>query len=662
MNVIDFFTHRQALGPFFEGSSWSRWLAILRAAWALPMSEQDLQLFKEVAGDRNPPTRPVRTLAVGVGRGGAKTSVGAGIAAFVAATGDFSRLRPGERGTIVCLACDREQAGIAFNYIAGLFDRVPRLKAMVESQDRDSIQLKNSAEIIVATNSLRAVRGRTYACAIYDECAYYASDEYANSASEVDAAISPGLARFAGSLKIMISSVHKREGLLYDRFTESYGKDDPDTLFVLGSTQQFNPTFDQREIDRLMALDDQRYGAELFSRWRDDLQSFLDRMVVENCTDAGIAARSPKPGVNYVGFVDASGGRKNSFTAAIAHTENNLVLIDALYEKRAPFDDVQAVVQEVAALFKQYGLLEAVGDNYAAGFSADYFKNAGIRYIVSEKTRSALYLDALPLFVSGRLRLTDNIRLRHQLVQLERRTTFSGRDSVGHPERSTASDDLANAACGAAVMASSDTGPTIWATSHLLSDNAPLPWPQRSRALFVTGAVDEHGGCIMYWSAGLYAFGSDMSQLLLVDYERGMDFRAAAIRAAELAGMTFEYNAPGCPPRVIPAVPAGPVTAIVSREIRHLIAGCFDADTDQIPAAVEANREHLLLAAATLLQQGRVKISTIAAERGTSLPNPLAEIAMGREPSAAQTASLLGVFANGIPPALRVVPPKQKAA
>jgi hypothetical protein len=58
-NIIDFITDPDALGPFYEGPSWDRWRACLRAAYALPMSDTDLALFREVAGDRAPPENSV---------------------------------------------------------------------------------------------------------------------------------------------------------------------------------------------------------------------------------------------------------------------------------------------------------------------------------------------------------------------------------------------------------------------------------------------------------------------------------------------------------------------------------------------------------------------------------------------------------------------------
>jgi hypothetical protein len=265
-SIIDFLDAPEFLGSHFEGATWDRWRAVLRAAFALPMSDRDLALFGEVAGGRTPPKKPVRELVAAVGRGGGKDSVASALATFIAATGDFSRLRVGERATVLTLATDRDQAAIAFSYIAGYFEQTPLLAALVERTTADTIELRNGAQIIVGTNSLRAPRGRTICCAIYDECAFWYDSNYANPDIEVDAAVSPGLMRFPGSMKVLISSVNKRSGLLYDRVAEFFGRDDDDVLVVMGESLQFNETLDARVIERELARDYERASAEYLSR------------------------------------------------------------------------------------------------------------------------------------------------------------------------------------------------------------------------------------------------------------------------------------------------------------------------------------------------------------------------------------------------------------
>ena len=457
-SIIDFISDPDLLRSSFEGPSWDRWRAVLKAAFALPMSKREVALFAEVAGGRAPPRRPVKELVAGIGRGGGKDSTASALGSYIAVTSDFNRLRPGERGTVMCMATDRDQARIAFNYIRANLEETALLKPLIKKIDGDGILLRNGAEIIVQTNNVRSPRGRTICCAIFDECAHWLGDDYANPDVEVDNAVSPGLMRFPGSLKIIISSVHRRAGLLYDKFAKHFGKDDDDVLVVLGTSLQFNPTLDAAEIDRQLQLDPEKAGAEYLSLWRDDLTNFLDRQLVEAAIERGSVVRPPMPGVAYSAFADPSGGRGDSFTAAVGHVEGNVLVVDALFERRAPFDS-DATIAEVAGLVRGYGVSTVHGDDYGADLTVSAFRRHRVTYKnlklgdaegrQGKLNRSEIYLNSVGLFTAGRVKLPDNPRLVHQLIGLERRAARSGHDTVDHP--AGGHDDLANAACGCLV-------------------------------------------------------------------------------------------------------------------------------------------------------------------------------------------------------------------
>ena len=458
--IADFVTDANLLGPYFSGASWDRWRAVLRAAFALPMSPRDVELFREVA-ERDPPRRPVKELIAVVGRGGGKDAIASGLAAYLAVTGDFSGLRPGERGTVYCVANTRDQAAIAQSYTRAYFDQVPLLRGMVEEPDKDALRLTNGAQIIVGTNNLRAPRGPRICAAIYDECGTWRSEDgLANIDVETDAAIAPGLLRHSGSLKIMISTPYRRAGLLYDRWRRFYGTDDDDVLVVLGTSLQFNDTLDPAGIDRELTLDYERAAAEYLCKWRDDLTSFIDRAAVEAVVARGCRERGPLPGVRYTVGCDPSGGRQDAMSLAIAHRDKDgAAVLDLVREVKPPFSP-DTVVQEFADAIKPYHATELIGDNYAAEWNAGAFKQRGLRYTVSKADRSAVYRELLPLINAGKVALLDNDRLINQLCALERRIARSGKDTINHPDRGH--DDLINAAALALVNAASKSAAVVF--------------------------------------------------------------------------------------------------------------------------------------------------------------------------------------------------------
>jgi hypothetical protein len=263
--------------------------------------------------------------------------------------------------------------------------------------------------------------------------------------------------RFPGSLKIIISSVHRRAGLLWEKINGHFAKDDDDVLAIIGSSLQFNPTLDAAEIDRQLALDPSAAGAEYLSIFRDDLSTFIDRALVEAAIDRGVVVRPPVNGVNYQMVADPSGGRVDSFTAAVGHVEGQLLIVDAIYEKRAPFDS-DVALDEVSEFAKNYRINTVSGDAYGADLIVAGFKRRGIIYkhlkmdgddAGAKLSRSQIYLNSIGLFTAGRPRLPEHPRLVYQLVSLERRASRSGHDTVDHPRNGA--DDIANAVCGVLV-------------------------------------------------------------------------------------------------------------------------------------------------------------------------------------------------------------------
>lgn len=461
-NIVECMDDERWFARSFAGDSWDRWRAILRAAFALPMSERDLDLFREVA-ERDAPAHRVKEFWCIAGRRAGKDSIASLVAAYLATFGNFARhLRPGERAVIAIIAVDRIQARICWRLVNAFFDH-QLLHTLVtrrnDSTNQLSLELNNGVDIEILTNSFRSVRGRTLACCIMDEVNFWRDETGANPDSEVYNALEPGLATLPGSLLIGISTAYRKAGLLYSKFAEHYAKPDDETLVVKGTSRQFNPSLDQARIDRAIARDPEVGGAEWLSIWRSDIGEFLGREIIENAVDRDVVVRPPAEGIHYFAFADPSGGISDSFTLAIAHREaGNVGVLDCLSEWRSPFNP-SSVVAEIADLLHSYRLGTLRGDKYAANWVTEAFRAQSIRYESSDLDRSAIYENAIPLFSSGRARILDHERLVQQFHGLERRTRAGGRDRIDHA--ANAHDDLANACAGALVSAAGRKGPIV---------------------------------------------------------------------------------------------------------------------------------------------------------------------------------------------------------
>ena len=455
MDILQAIKDPAVFAPFFKGKTWDAWFVFLAALFALPMTPEQLQVYQKHTGRTTPPTSPIFEAWLCCGRRSGKSFILALCAVFLASFTDWRRfLGPGEVGTIMVICADRRQARTIMRYCLGLLKAVPMLKQLIESETRESITLRNRIVIEVHTASFRSTRGYTCVAALLDEVAYWPVDE---SAAEVDVevlnAIRPSMATIPGAMLLAASSPHARKGALWSAYTKHYGKDGDEVLVWKAATRDMNAGVRQSYIDAHMAEDSARASAEYMSVFRSDLEGYVLREAVEACVNTGIRERAPQRGIVYTGFVDPSGGSVDSMTLAIAHRDQDVVVIDALRERVPPFSPEQ-VVGEFAELLKSYNVTRITGDRFANIWPVEVFANVGIAYEQSAEPKSVLYTNMLPLLNSCRIELLDHSKTINQLIALERRTARGGRESIDHPPGGH--DDLINAVAGAAVGAPSE--------------------------------------------------------------------------------------------------------------------------------------------------------------------------------------------------------------
>jgi hypothetical protein len=461
MTILDALADPQLLGAAFtDASTWTAWRTFQAALFGLPMTEDDLALYRSCTGRPHAPTAAAREAWVIVGRRGGKSRIAALIAVYLAAFRDYRDvLAPGERATIPIIACDRRQARTVFRYVAGLFEASPVLASMVAEQTAESLELRNRVAIEIHTCSFRSVKGYTIPAAILDEVAFYRTEDSATPDVELVRALRPAMATVPAPLLIGISSPYARRGVLWEQYRAHWGKTGDPVLVWQAATHAMNPAVDERVIVEAYEADDTAASAEYGGEFRVDVEGLITEAVLDAAICPGRHELPPLLNTRYVAFVDPSGGSVDSFALGIAHGEvrggQMVAVLDAVREVKPPFSP-DAVVAEFAAFLKSYGLTTVTGDRYGGEWPRERFAVHGVEYRIAEQTKSDLYLNALPLLNAGRVELLDHARLRRQLLELDRRTGRGGRDSVDHGPGGH--DDLANVAAGAIVLAAEGTG------------------------------------------------------------------------------------------------------------------------------------------------------------------------------------------------------------
>ncbi len=404
--------------------------------------------LRRISGGRQLPTKRVREAWIVAGRRSGKSRIAALVAIYQALFIKH-RIAPGERCMVLVIAGSIDQANTVFSYVQGFLEASPTLAAEVSNVTRQEIELKNGIVIAVHSNSFRTIRGRSCVACVFDEVSFWRDDTTAMPDVETYRAVLPSLATTNGML-IGISTPYRKVGLLHQKHRDHFGAEDDEVLVVQGATRTFNPTVSDRTIAAQRQADPTAASSEWDAEFRTDISAYLDDATIEAAVEYGRPLEIPPAGgyTYYQAFADVSGGRGDHYTLAIAHREpgeHGFFVVDVVRGTKPPFDP-QQVTKQYAALLAEYGVREVVGDFYGAAWVEHAWSQCGVSYIKSELPKSQIYLECLPLFTRGLVRLPDHARLLRELRLLERHTHRSGKDTVDHGRGGN--DDYANSCCG----------------------------------------------------------------------------------------------------------------------------------------------------------------------------------------------------------------------
>jgi hypothetical protein len=405
VTLLDALDDPAIFGEYF-GPEWNSWRVFCRALFGLPMSPSDLDVYRACSGRQAAPTTQAREAWCIAGRRAGKSRLASVIAVYLAAFRDYSDvLSVGEVGTLPVIASDRRQARTCMSYIDGLIDAVPMLAAMVVHRTNESIELTTGVRVEVHTASWRALRGYTCVGAVADEVCFWRSEDSLNADVEIINALRPAMVTVPGAVLVAISSPYSRHGIAWETHRRYHGpQGDPAIMTWVAPSRVMNATIPESIVAEALEADEAAARAEWLAEWRRDVEQFLSKELVESAVLRGVQGVPPRVGVEYTAFADPSGGSNDSFALAIAHVEPQrdgqvVSVLDFLAERRPPFDAEQTV-KEFAAVLQRYKVGVVTGDRYAGEWPAQAFRRHGVEYITSERSKSELYLEVLPMFSS----------------------------------------------------------------------------------------------------------------------------------------------------------------------------------------------------------------------------------------------------------------------
>jgi hypothetical protein len=443
--------------PWFHGANaadWTAWRAFLAATFALPMTDEEVKLYRRHTGRTKPPRAPASEAWVVAGRRSRKSAIAALIGVYIAAFRDHSKyLAPGERAVIPIIAQKMDEAQQIRAFAYGILTSHPLLQHLLEKEPTGGeIQLTTRCNLSIQAASHMAGRSKNVPCFLGDEIAFYPKRESAHPDEEILAAIRGGMALVPNPLVVGLSSPFAKEGVLWDRYRSHFGRDSDVMVWQADSREMHDSPIIRAWASKFIADDPAKAKAEVQGQFRDDVAALVPEEVVLACVVEGREMLQPKRGVQYVGFVDPSGGQADSFALGIAHFDMDArkVVLDILREWRAPFE-FDTVIDELCAVLRQYNVRKVYGDRYGGAIPAQAFRRREVMYHVADEVRSDLYKAILPLLNSQTVELLDSKSMVAQFCGLKRRVHLGGREAIDHP--SDGHDDVCLVAAGAAVYA-----------------------------------------------------------------------------------------------------------------------------------------------------------------------------------------------------------------
>ena len=383
INIIEAIKNPQLFGSLFKSlDSWAAWLVWLKAVFGLPMDDGELALFQKCTGRISSSPNGVNEVFTITGRRGGKSRIASVVAVFIGCFYDFSRhLSAGERGMVLVLGRDRDQARVGFNYIAGTLRSIPVLEQMVVAWRGDEIELNNGIIIAVNTSDFRSVRGLTVVCCIADEVSFWES-EGVNPDKAVFAALRPAMVTIPGAKLLVITTPYGKFGEVFEAYRNFYGRDDAPVLVWQADTRTMNPCITEAFIAKEMERDPEAARSEWLAQFREDIEAAFTLEMIESCIIPGRTELLPAEGVSYSAFVDPSGGRHDQFALAIGHRSGEKVIVDLLRGWQPPIDP-SVVVAECANLLSLTGSIRSLamlmpengrGSNFASTPSATSYR------------------------------------------------------------------------------------------------------------------------------------------------------------------------------------------------------------------------------------------------------------------------------------------------
>lgn len=374
-------------------------------------------------------------------------------------------LAPGEKAFAICVSPDLKTSQQALNFIIGAFDASARLARCEVGRNASSLQLRRadghtvSLETLAASRGGSSTRGRSLVGVVFDESAFFRSEEAAISDLELFKAVMPRLV--LGGQALVVSSPWLPEGLLHSMFTSSYGN--PTTTLAIHAPTALLRSDSQElleEIEAQALIDPEATAREFHAEFLAGGSSrFFDANAIDAAIDEALVVPRSTAGGRVCCAVDPGFTRDSATFAAVEVDESGIVTILCLDELRPQKGSPLApsvVLERWASLAKGYGVRSMVCDVHYRELVREEMGRHQIALEAApegQRGKAAMYEATRLALNEGRLHLPNHRRLLGQLREVISKPTPGGGMSISSPRKNGGHGDLVSALVAAVHQA-----------------------------------------------------------------------------------------------------------------------------------------------------------------------------------------------------------------
>jgi hypothetical protein len=365
-------------------------------------------------------------------------------------------LRRNEKRYIVCVAANREQAGLTLDYCRQLLEGSSLREALVEETADELVLRQPGTGALVGIKTMpcsaRAGRGLAISTLIMDECAHWVSDtDGFQTAERVHAALAPSTAQFQEDGRLLyLSTPWGRAGLFFTLFERAASGAHADMLAITAPTWEMNPRLPAEFFEREKAKDPDLFRGEYGAEFLASGAQFLPHERIEAVDEQ----RFELPAAELKGAVAGIDAAWSSDPFALAivgrdREDPRLLRLAAVRSWRPPKGDELSIgiLDEIAALCRSYGVGQVVCDQYCSAPVRQLLGQRGIsarEHTMTAPSKTGIFSTLKSKLLAGELELYREKQLLEELARIEA-VYGGGSASIRLPRAGGSHCDLAQA-------------------------------------------------------------------------------------------------------------------------------------------------------------------------------------------------------------------------